>query len=58
MKTPPDNPEFARFTGAMRQIMRVSKIELQRRMDAEKVAKRPSKVSSSRVSAVSSKPAN
>jgi len=36
MKTPPDNPEFARFTSAMRQIMTVSKTELNRRMEAEK----------------------
>lgn len=31
MKTPPDNPEFAKFTEAMRMIMKVSKVELQRR---------------------------
>ncbi len=31
MKTPPDNPEFAKFTDAMRTIMKVSKVELQRR---------------------------
>jgi hypothetical protein len=36
MKTPPDNPEFVRFTAAMRSIMKVSKVELQRRMDAAK----------------------
>ena len=44
MKTPPDNPEFAKFTEAMRKIMGVSKTELQRRIDAEKKekqAKRP-----------------
>lgn len=31
MKTPPENPEFARFTEAMRKIMKVSKVELQKR---------------------------
>lgn len=36
MKTPPDNPEFARFTDAMRKIVKVSKVELQRRMEAGK----------------------
>ncbi len=36
MKTPPDNSEFARFTSAMRGIMKVSKAELNRRMKAEK----------------------
>jgi len=44
MKTPPDNPEFAKFTQAMRKIMGVSKTELQRRIEAEKKekqAKRP-----------------
>jgi hypothetical protein len=36
MKTPPDNPEFARFTSAMRDILKVSKAELIKRMEAEK----------------------
>jgi hypothetical protein len=40
MKKAPNNPEFARFTTAMRKIMKVSKIELQRRMEAQKTAKR------------------
>ena len=31
MKTPPDNPEFAKFTEAMRTIVKVSKVELKRR---------------------------
>ncbi len=46
MKKPPDNPEFARFTRAMRHIMGVSKTELQRRMEEEKKGKR-SKTSAS-----------
>ncbi len=49
MKTPPDNPEFARFTEAMRSIMKVSKVELQRR---EAEWKRRPKTSASRVPAV------
>jgi hypothetical protein len=40
MKTPPDNPEFARFTEAMKTIMGVSKAELQERLKAEKATKK------------------
>lgn len=36
---PPQDAEFAKFTNAMRDILKVSKIELQRRLEAEK--KRP-----------------
>jgi len=36
MKTPPNNPGFARFTTAMRDIVKVSKQEPQRRMSDEK----------------------
>jgi hypothetical protein len=36
MKPPPDNPEFARFTLAMRHIMGVSKIAMNRRKEAVK----------------------
>jgi hypothetical protein len=36
MKTPPDNPEFNRFTEAMREIVKVSKVEMQRRIEEEK----------------------
>ncbi len=46
MKKPPDNPEFRRFTSAMRDLLKVSKTELQRRMEDEKTAKRTPKVSS------------
>jgi hypothetical protein len=55
MKTPPDNPEFAKFTSAMREMMKVSKTELQRRIEAEK---RKPKASASRASVSSSKRAN
>ncbi|MGO8707237.1 MAG: hypothetical protein ACLQMG_06215 [Terracidiphilus sp.] len=40
MKTPPDNLEFAKFTDAMRGMMKVSKVELQRRIEAEKQTRR------------------
>jgi hypothetical protein len=36
MKPPPNTPEFARFTRAMRDIMKVSKGEMQRRIKAQK----------------------
>ena len=33
---PPKDAEFTKFTNAMKDILKVSKIELQRRMEAEK----------------------
>jgi hypothetical protein len=39
MKPPPDNPEFARFTDAMKTILKVSKVELNRRIEATKKEK-------------------
>jgi hypothetical protein len=51
MVKPPANPEFAKFTGAMRDIMKVSKTELNKRIAAEK--KRKPKASASRVPASS-----
>lgn len=36
MKKPPDNPEFAKFTEAMRHIMGVSKATIREREEAEK----------------------
>lgn len=36
MKTPPDTPDFQRFSAAMRDILKVSKQELDRRVEAEK----------------------
>jgi uncharacterized protein (DUF2384 family) len=36
MKPPPDNPEFTRFTEAMRHIMGVSKNTMTRRKEAAK----------------------
>jgi hypothetical protein len=55
MKPPPDTPEFARFTDALRNMMKVSKVEMSRRIEAEK---RKPKASAFRVSVESSKRAN
>jgi len=55
MKTPPDNPEFRNFTSAMREIMKVSKTEVQARVKEEK---RKPKASASRDSDAASKTAN
>jgi hypothetical protein len=49
MKTPPDNPEFARFTEAMRGMMKVSKVELQRRMEAARQTRRARSTRAARV---------
>jgi len=50
MKPPPDNPEFARFTEAMGTIMKVSKVEINRRIKAEKRKPRTSAVRAPAVS--------
>ena len=57
MKRPPSNPEFARFTAAMRGIMKVSKTELNQRIAAEKKGK-PIKTSPSPAPAASSRQVN
>ncbi|MGA9804391.1 MAG: hypothetical protein WBQ19_04780 [Terriglobales bacterium] len=54
MKPPPTNPEFARFTSALRRIVQVPKKEIQARMDAAKQARKqqhakPASVRASRV---------
>jgi hypothetical protein len=54
MKQPPNNPEFTKFTSAMREVLKVSKEELNRRREAERL----SKSSASRDSDVSSKKAH
>jgi hypothetical protein len=55
MKTPPKTPEFTRFTAAMRDILKVSKGEMETRIEAHKrTGKRLSK-GASLDSAVSSK---
>jgi hypothetical protein len=56
MKPPPSTPDFTRFTTAMRDILKVSKSEMQTRMEAQKESgKRLSKGSSSLGSGASSK---
>jgi hypothetical protein len=55
MKTPPSNPEFARFTRAMRDIMKVSKGELQKRIEAQKESGKRLSKGASLGSAASSK---
>lgn len=47
---PPKDAEFAKFTNAMRDILKVSKTELQRRMEEEK---RKPKAPASRASGAS-----
>jgi len=56
MKSPPKDVEFTRFTDALRGILKVSKSELNRRLEAEK--KRKAKPSASRASAASPKRVN
>lgn len=46
MKTPPDNPEFRRFTEAMRVIMSVPKTTLKQRERAEKKRKQAKRAAS------------
>jgi hypothetical protein len=56
MKTPPNTPEFANFTVAMRDILNVSKSEMQTRIEAHKeTGKRLSKGSASLAPAASAK---
>jgi hypothetical protein len=56
MKTPPNTPEFSRFTIAMRDILKVSPAELKTRMKTHKESgERLSKGSSSLSPAASAK---
>jgi hypothetical protein len=55
MKRPPDTPEFANFTTAMRDIMKVSKGELQKRIEAQKESGKRLSKGASLGSAASSK---
>ena len=52
MKTPPDNPEFAVFTDAMRQIMKVRKVDVR---DELRTERRKPKTSASLSSGAASK---
>ena len=54
MKTPPNTPEFRNFTTAMRDILSVSKAELQARIEAQKGSGKRLSKPSSRVSVSSS----
>jgi hypothetical protein len=36
MKTPPDTPEFAKFTNALQDILKVSKDEIRTRIESHK----------------------
>ncbi|MGB6690503.1 MAG: hypothetical protein WBE76_21925 [Terracidiphilus sp.] len=56
MKPTPNTPEFDRFKDALRRMMKVSKVEMNRRIEAEK--KRKAKPSASPVFDDSSKQAN
>lgn len=56
MKTPPNTPEFSRLTCALQDILKVSKNDMQLRIEAQKESgKRLSKGSASLGSAASSK---
>jgi predicted Co/Zn/Cd cation transporter (cation efflux family) len=56
MKTPPATPEFAKFTSAMRDILKVSPNDMRTRIGAHKESgKRLSKGSSSLAPAVAAK---
>lgn len=53
MKPPPDTPEFARFTEALKDMLKVPKSEIDARVAAEK-RKRTPKPSASRASGAAS----
>jgi len=55
MKTPPATPEFAAFTGALRDILKVSKAEMQERMETHKESGKRLTKGASLGSAVSAK---
>jgi hypothetical protein len=55
MKPPPTTPEFARFTTAVQDILKVSKDEMQKRMETQKRTGRRLSKGASLGSAASSK---
>jgi hypothetical protein len=55
MKTPPKTPEFTRFTDAMRDILKVSKGEMQTRIEVHKESGKRLSKGASLGSAASSK---
>lgn len=56
MKPAPENPEFKRFTEALRSVLKVSKREIVQKMDTEK--RKPAKTSVSRAEADEPKSVN
>jgi hypothetical protein len=54
LKTPPSNPEFARFAEFTRRLVSVPHSEIREKLEAEKAAKNAAK-SSSHVSAAQTK---
>jgi hypothetical protein len=55
MKSLPTSEEFTRFTGAVRQILKISKKEPDRRVEEDRRRRNSPKISSSRDSDASSK---
>jgi hypothetical protein len=55
MKTPPDTPEFARFTAAVNDILKVSKAEMATRIETQKESGKRLSKGASLGSAASSK---
>jgi hypothetical protein len=55
MKTPPKTPEFTRFTAAVRDILTVSKAEMETRIEAQKESGKRLSKGASLGSAASSK---
>jgi len=55
MKTPPTTPEFARFTNAVRDVLKVSKGEMKTRIEAHKESGKRLSKGASLGSAASSK---
>jgi hypothetical protein len=55
VKTPPATPEFARFTNAVRDVLKVSKDEMQARIEAHKESGKRLSKGASLGSAASSK---
>jgi uncharacterized tellurite resistance protein B-like protein len=57
MKTKPQSEEYKRFENLLGNVLKVSKTELNKRIEADKREKRTSKTVASRASGVQSSPA-
>jgi hypothetical protein len=55
VKKPPDTPEFNRFTNAVREILKVSKTDLDRRITEDRTRRESAKTASFRDSASASR---